>query len=54
MKITDPYVDTVLAEAQALLWSGSLHEVDQAHNMITKLINDRMELAASAAKNVGA
>lgn len=42
MKTTDTYVDNILAEAQRLLWSGSLHEVDQAHNMIAELIKTRM------------
>jgi formyltetrahydrofolate synthetase len=42
MKTTDTYVDNVLTEAQRLLWSGSLHEVDQAHNMIAELIKTRM------------
>ena len=54
MEMSNEHIDYVLERAQALLWSGSLHEVDEAHNMITKLINDRMELAASAAENVGA
>lgn len=36
-------IDQSLARAQALLWSGSLHEVDEAHNIITKLIKDRMK-----------
>ena len=42
MKTTDTYVDNVLEEARRLLWSGSLHEVDQAHNMIAELIKTRM------------
>lgn len=42
MKTSDRYVDDQLSKAQALLWSGSLHEVDEAHNIIAKLINDRM------------
>lgn len=36
-------IDQSLAKAQALLWSGSLHEVDEAHNIIAKLIKDRMK-----------
>ena len=44
MKMNHNSVDEVLAEAQALLWSGSLHEVDQAHNLISNLIRDRMAL----------
>ena len=42
MQMTDEHVDYVLERAQALLWSGSLHEVDEAHNLISKLIKDRM------------
>ena len=42
MKQTDIYINDQLSKAQALLWSGSLHEVDEAHNIIAKLINDRM------------
>jgi hypothetical protein len=38
--ISSNYVKEQLARAQALLWSGSLDEVDAAHNMITNLIND--------------
>ena len=43
MKTSDRYVDDQLSKAQALLWSGSLHEVDEAHNIISNLILDRME-----------
>ena len=43
MKMSDTYVNDQLSKAQALLWSGSLHEVDQAHNIISKLIGDRVE-----------
>ena len=43
MKMTDIYINNQLNKAQKLLWSGSLHEVDEAHNIIAKLINDRME-----------
>ncbi len=42
MQQTDIYINDQLSKAQALLWSGSLHEVDEAHNIIAKLINDRM------------
>jgi hypothetical protein len=42
MTTTDTYVDNVLAEAQRLLWGGSETENIQAHNMIAKLIKDRM------------
>lgn len=42
MQQTDIYINNQLNKAQKLLWSGSLHEVDEAHNIIAKLINDRM------------
>jgi hypothetical protein len=42
MKTTDKYVDTVLAEAQRLLWGGSETENIEAHNLIAKLIKDRL------------
>lgn len=43
MKMSDQYVDSVLAEAQRLLWGGSETENIQAHNLISKLIRDRMQ-----------
>jgi hypothetical protein len=43
MKMSDPYVDSVLAQAQKLLWGGSETENIEAHNLIAKLIKDRME-----------
>jgi hypothetical protein len=43
--MSDQYINDQLSKAQALLWSGSLHEQDEAHNIIAKLINDRMEKA---------
>jgi hypothetical protein len=42
MQQTDHYINQELSKAQALLWSGSLHEVDEAHNIISNLIKDRM------------
>ena len=42
MQQTDHYINTQLSKAQSLLWSGSLHEVDEAHNIISKLIKDRL------------
>jgi len=42
MQQADHYINQQLSKAQALLWSGSLHEVDQAHNIISNLIKDRM------------
>ena len=43
MKMSDQYVDGVLAKAQRLLWGGSETENIEAHNLISKLIRDRME-----------
>ena len=43
MKMSDYYINQELSKAQALLWSGSLHEVDEAHNIISNLIKDRVE-----------
>ena len=43
MKMSDQYVDEVLAKAQQLLWGGSETENIEAHNMIAKLIKDRSE-----------
>jgi len=42
MQQTDKYINEQLNKAQKLLWSGSLHEQDEAHNIIAKLIKDRM------------
>ena len=42
MRMSDIYINDQLSKAQALLWSGSLHEVDEAHNIISNLIQDRM------------
>jgi hypothetical protein len=42
MTTTDQYTNKVLMEAQRLLWGGSESENIEAHNMIAKLINDRM------------
>ena len=44
IKMSDQYVDSVLAEAQRLLWGGSETENIEAHNLISKLIKDRLEL----------
>ena len=41
MTMTNEYLDAQLLKAQQLLWSGSLHEVDEAHNIIAELIKDR-------------
>ena len=44
MHMSDRYVDTVLLRAQELLWGGSETENIEAHNMIAKLIKDRMQV----------
>jgi hypothetical protein len=43
MRVSDQYVDEVLSKAQELLWGGSETENIEAHNMIAKLIKDRMQ-----------
>jgi hypothetical protein len=42
MTTTDAYTNKVLQRAQHLLWGGSETENIEAHNMIAKLIKDRM------------
>jgi len=42
MKMSDPYIDEQLNKAQKLLWGGSETENIEAHNIIAKLIKDRM------------
>lgn len=42
METTEIYVNEVLTKAQKLLWGGSESENIEAHNMIAKLINDRL------------
>lgn len=42
MTTTDEYTNQVLVDAQKLLWGGSETENIEAHNMIAKLINDRI------------
>ena len=42
MKMSDNYLNSVLAEAQKLLWGGSETENIAAHNLISNLIKDRM------------
>lgn len=46
MKMSDQYIDTVLGEAQRLLWGGSETENIEAHNMIAKLIKDRIGMSS--------
>jgi hypothetical protein len=43
MKMSDDYIDSVLNQAQKLLWGGSETENIEAHNLISKLIQDRVE-----------
>lgn len=43
MEMTNEYVDDILNKAQKLLWGGSETENIEAHNMIAKLIKDRMK-----------
>lgn len=40
--MTDVYVNQVLTKAQELLWGGSESENIEAHNMIAKLIRERL------------
>jgi hypothetical protein len=40
MTTTTQHIYNELVKVQGLLWSGSLHEVDQAHNIIVSLIKD--------------
>jgi tetrahydromethanopterin S-methyltransferase subunit A len=46
MTTTDAYTNEVLMKAQELLWGGSETENIEAHNMIAKLINDRVGLTS--------
>ena len=45
MKMSDKYLNDQLSKAQELLWGGSETENIEAHNIISKLIKDRIELA---------
>ena len=42
MEMSDIYIDDQLNKAQKLLWGGSETENIEAHNIISKLIRDRM------------
>lgn len=42
MKMTDEFINDQLTKAQKLLWGGSETENIEAHNIIAKLIRDRM------------
>ena len=43
MKMSDNYLNDQLSKAQELLWGGSETENIEAHNIIAKLIKDRVE-----------
>ena len=43
MEMSDIYINDQLNKAQKLLWGGSETENIEAHNIISKLIRDRME-----------
>jgi hypothetical protein len=43
MKMSDVYINDQLSKAQTLLWGGSETENIEAHNIISKLIKDRVE-----------
>lgn len=43
MKMTDQYLNERLDTAQKLLWGGSETENIEAHNIISKLIYDKIE-----------
>ena len=43
LKMSDVYINDQLNKAQKLLWGGSETENIEAHNIISKLIRDRME-----------
>ena len=43
MKMSDIYINDQLNKAQKLLWGGSETENIEAHNIISKLIQDRIE-----------
>ncbi len=43
MKMSDKYLNDQLGKAQELLWGGSETENIEAHNIISKLIKDKIE-----------
>ena len=51
MQTTKQFISNELSKAQELLWSGSLHEIDSAQNIITNLINDLCDVR-DGSKNV--
>jgi len=48
--MSDQYIDNELNKAQKLLWGGSETENIEAHNLISKLIQERMELTGKSVK----
>jgi len=42
MEMSDKYLNDQLSKAQELLWGGSETENIEAHNIISKLIKDRL------------
>lgn len=40
MHFTKEFINNELSKAQKLLWSGSIHEVDEAHNIVASLLAD--------------
>ena len=51
MKMSDNYLNDQLSKAQELLWGGSETENIEAHNIISKLIKDRVEQISQGRKN---
>ena len=47
MKMSDEYINDQLNTAQKLLWGGSETENIEAHNIISKLIKDRIDINGS-------
>ena len=43
MKMSDKYLNDQLSTAQKLLWGGSETENIEAHNIISKLIKEKIE-----------
>jgi hypothetical protein len=46
MKMSDKYLNDQLSTAQKLLWGGSETENIEAHNIIAKLIEEKIEQVA--------
>lgn len=40
MDLTKEFISNELAKAQQLLWSGSIDEMDRAHNIVSSLLAD--------------